>query len=100
MFKAYKKFWQNYVNFNGRTTRADYWWFTLANTIIWLLWIAVFAGVAVGPIMKYVDHGRFTQADTPIRPINRFAFTGPLLCIGNLHSQIITAVPTNRGYRS
>ncbi|CAK1225117.1 DUF805 domain-containing protein [Fructobacillus evanidus] len=66
MFKAYKKFWQNYVNFSGRTTRADYWWFTLANTIIWLIWIAVFAGVSVGPIMKYVDHGRFTQADTPM----------------------------------
>ncbi|MCB5034113.1 DUF805 domain-containing protein, partial [Streptococcus mutans] len=26
MFTAYKKFWTNYVNFTGRSSRSDYWW--------------------------------------------------------------------------
>lgn len=34
MVDSYKKFLKNYANFNGRSTRADYWWVTLANIII------------------------------------------------------------------
>lgn len=34
MFTAYKKYWQNYVNFQDRSTRSDYWWVILANIII------------------------------------------------------------------
>ena len=31
---AYKKFLQNYANFSGRASRADYWYAVLANMII------------------------------------------------------------------
>lgn len=31
---SYKAFWQNYVNFSGRSTRADYWIPTIINAII------------------------------------------------------------------
>lgn len=34
LIDAYKKFWQNYANFQGRTRRSDYWYFVLANLII------------------------------------------------------------------
>ena len=34
MLEAYKKFWMNYANFNGRSTRSDYWWVVLANMIV------------------------------------------------------------------
>lgn len=34
MIEAYKKAWQNYANFSGRASRADYWWFTLANMLV------------------------------------------------------------------
>ena len=34
MVEAYKKVWRNYANFNGRASRADYWWFVLANMIV------------------------------------------------------------------
>ena len=34
MFTAYKKFWTNYVNFTGRTSRSDYWWAALCNFLI------------------------------------------------------------------
>ena len=31
MVEADKKFFRNYANFNGRSTRADYWWVVLAS---------------------------------------------------------------------
>lgn len=34
MITAYKKFWQNYSNFSGRSNRPDYWWSFLANFLI------------------------------------------------------------------
>jgi uncharacterized membrane protein YhaH (DUF805 family) len=38
MFNWYKKVvFENYVNFNGRARRSEYWWFTLMNTLIVIL---------------------------------------------------------------
>ena len=34
MVEAYKRFLTNYANFNGRSTRSDYWYVVLANFII------------------------------------------------------------------
>lgn len=34
MIEAYKKFFINYANFKGRSTRSDYWWVILMNFII------------------------------------------------------------------
>lgn len=34
MLEAYKKFWSGYIDFNGRSTRSDYWWVVLINSII------------------------------------------------------------------
>jgi uncharacterized membrane protein YhaH (DUF805 family) len=34
MIESYKSFWLNYANFNGRTSRAGYWWVFLCNAII------------------------------------------------------------------
>ncbi|MBU7562226.1 DUF805 domain-containing protein [Weissella cibaria] len=39
---SYKAFWQNYVNFSGRSTRSDYWIPTIINAII----IAVLSAIA------------------------------------------------------
>ncbi|TVV30647.1 DUF805 domain-containing protein [Weissella cibaria] len=39
---SYKAFWQNYVNFSGRSNRADYWIPTIINAII----IAVLSAIA------------------------------------------------------
>lgn len=43
MFKAYGRFWKNYVNFKERATRGDYWWpmlcqFIIAGIYMVLLW--------------------------------------------------------------
>lgn len=34
MVEAYKKFFKNYANFSGRSSRSDYWYVFLANTLI------------------------------------------------------------------
>ena len=31
MLAAYKEFWKNYVNFEGRSTRPQYWFVVLIN---------------------------------------------------------------------
>lgn len=34
MIEAYKKFWRHYADFKGRASRADFWWWFLANCLI------------------------------------------------------------------
>lgn len=36
MFTAYKKFWTHYADFEGKSTRSDYWWSVLYNVLITL----------------------------------------------------------------
>ncbi len=44
MVEAYKRFLRNYANFNGRSTRSDYWYVVLANFLIGLA-IGIIGGV-------------------------------------------------------
>ncbi|MFC3932853.1 DUF805 domain-containing protein [Streptococcus dentapri] len=34
MFRAYKNYWKQYVDFKGRTSRSGYWWVFLVNVLI------------------------------------------------------------------
>ena len=43
MIDAYKSLWTRSFDFQGRSTRGDYWWTTLASTIIVLILIALMA---------------------------------------------------------
>ena len=48
MIEAYKKFWKGYVDFEGRSTRSDYWFVYLVNVLItfaYFLVQAVFGGL-------------------------------------------------------
>ena len=36
-FEAIKKAFKNYINFNGRSRRSEYWWFVLFNLIIQII---------------------------------------------------------------
>ncbi|MDG6142730.1 DUF805 domain-containing protein [Lactococcus formosensis] len=57
MLEAYKNFWKKYVDFEGRTTRSDWWWVTLCNFIIFLLLLIPimfsFINVLATPINYY-----------------------------------------------
>ena len=49
MIEAYKKFWKGYVDFEGRSTRSDYWFAYLANmltVIAFYVLLAIFGGLA------------------------------------------------------
>ena len=41
-FNAYKEFWLKATDFNGKTTRADWWLVQLANLIISIITIPIF----------------------------------------------------------
>lgn len=41
---CYKKFWNNYANFNGRARRSEYWFVVLLNLIIGLVNIIPYVG--------------------------------------------------------
>ena len=36
MIQAYKNFFKGYVDFTGRSTRSEYWWIWLMNSILFL----------------------------------------------------------------
>lgn len=61
MLEAYKNFWKKYVDFEGRTTRSDWWWVTLCNFIIFLLLLIPimfsFINVLATPINYYPVYG-------------------------------------------
>lgn len=44
MFEAYGKFWKNYTNFSGKSSRADFWWCILVEFLLGLVFgiVAVF----------------------------------------------------------
>ena len=50
MFTAYKKFWTHYADFEGKSTRSDYWWSVLCNALITL----PFGIIAFGSIMTAI----------------------------------------------
>ena len=47
MIEAYKKFWKGYVDFEGRSTRSDYWLAVLANTIVTIILFSILIVVIV-----------------------------------------------------
>lgn len=47
MLKAYKRYWQGYVDFSGVTSRKDYWLAVLANWLV-LLILSCIGGVLAG----------------------------------------------------
>lgn len=70
MIEAYKKFWNNYSDFKGRSTRPDYWWVVLANLLVVLpfyilLWIRLFSSLLV--LFPYMaEDGSYTVSDEVI----------------------------------
>lgn len=52
MLDAYKKFWKGYVDFSGRSTRSDFWFAILANFLICMLLVVLFA------ILATISEGR------------------------------------------
>lgn len=65
MFQAYKKYWLNYANFEGRSGRADFWWVVLCNFLIslpvaligiFLFYFNIFSFLASNPTALEYGH--------------------------------------------
>jgi uncharacterized membrane protein YhaH (DUF805 family) len=57
MFQAYGKFWKNYVKFDGKSSRSDYWWVFLINGLIGLVLFIIAVTVVFttfAPMIKFV----------------------------------------------
>ncbi|MDR1017549.1 MAG: DUF805 domain-containing protein [Lachnospiraceae bacterium] len=50
MWSAYKSFWKNYANFNGRTSRRGYWFVILMNCILLVLAVGIGLLIIVGTV--------------------------------------------------
>lgn len=50
MFTVYKKFWTHYDDFEGKSTRPEYWWSVLCNVLITL----PFGMIAFGSILTAI----------------------------------------------
>ncbi|TPR43874.1 DUF805 domain-containing protein [Apilactobacillus micheneri] len=48
MWEAYKLFFMNYVNFSGKSSRAEYWWVRLINFIIEFIFVIIGIGLILG----------------------------------------------------
>ena len=50
MINAYKNFFKGYVDFSGRSTRAEYWWIYLTNLILaFFLYMITYSTVVSNP---------------------------------------------------
>lgn len=49
MINAIKNFFKGYVDFSGRSTRADYWWIWLANIILSIPFDIVYGSAIANP---------------------------------------------------
>ncbi|MDF7627503.1 DUF805 domain-containing protein [Lactobacillaceae bacterium L1_55_11] len=65
MFKAYKKFWKNYVNFGGTSDRPDYWWVMLFNLILGLIFYIILFAVGA-ELIQMGTHGASQQSAAAI----------------------------------
>jgi uncharacterized membrane protein YhaH (DUF805 family) len=41
MWQAFINFWKGYVNFTGRSTRAEFWWMRLWSIIAFVVWLVL-----------------------------------------------------------
>ena len=55
--RAIKNCLSNYVTFEGRARRSEYWWFVLPNYIVDFLFFLLLILYASGAILSYYDYG-------------------------------------------
>ena len=60
--EAVKLFFKNYVNFNGRATRSEYWWVYLFNNIVYMVLGILFAIAGGSSLAAYDAYGDMSIA--------------------------------------
>ena len=57
MFNAYKKYWKNYANFEGRSSRSDFWWVFLINVLIAFIAGIIAVFMVFGTVASIASNG-------------------------------------------
>ncbi|MBT9672483.1 DUF805 domain-containing protein [Secundilactobacillus kimchicus] len=52
MIESYKKYWLNFINFSGTSSRSDYWWPAFINVILGGIIIAIVQSITGHPIVN------------------------------------------------
>lgn len=55
MIAAYKKFWKQYSDFKGRSSRSDYWWVYLCQFLITLPFVAILSANLMSAFISAVQ---------------------------------------------
>ncbi|AND79700.1 DUF805 domain-containing protein [Streptococcus pantholopis] len=98
MFKAYKKFWLQYADFTGKSTRSDYWWVVLCNFLIalpfGLIASAIFMSQIFSILASYADsYYTMTEEELAYLILSNLGALLPLMLIGVIWN-IAIFVPT------
>ena len=57
MFKSYENFWRNFFNFKGTSSKSDFWWPVLINSLLFLflkIVCDIFIDPAIVSILLYI----------------------------------------------
>ncbi|VUX06603.1 Uncharacterised protein [Streptococcus constellatus] len=84
MFTAYKKFWTHYADFEGKSTRSDYWWSVLCNVLITLPFGLIALGSILTAIFSVVQQAAYYQEE--------FSEFDPSVFIASLGSTFIIVI--------
>ncbi|MCY6382820.1 DUF805 domain-containing protein [Hoeflea prorocentri] len=69
----------NYVNFSGRATRPEFWWWTLFVFVLSLV-LEVVDGVVIAPLLGFTVFAQ--EAGSPLGTIAALALLLPSLAVG------------------
>ena len=68
MFTAYKKFWTHYADFEGKSTRSDYWWSVLCNALITLPFVIIAFGAIMTAIFSAIQQAAYYEGGSGFDP--------------------------------
>ena len=95
MFTAYKKFWTHYADFEGKSTRSDYWWSVLCNALITLPFVIIAFGAIMTAIFSAIQQAAYYEGGSGFDPSVFIAGLGSTLFVFVLLSLfgIATLIP-------
>ena len=95
MFTAYKRFWTHYADFEGKSTRSDYWWSVLCNALITLPFVIIAFGAIMTAIFSAIQQAAYYEGGSGFDPSVFIAGLGSTLFVFVLLSLfgIATLIP-------
>ncbi|CAM3151227.1 DUF805 domain-containing protein [Lactococcus hircilactis] len=93
MIKAYQKYWKKALKFNGYSSRKDYWWVFLVNTIIFAILSFIRTLITLPMVAKIIESSKNLSREETVEKTQALSLhpTGAILAMVIL-SAILGAV--------